>query len=331
MEVAARRARSCSNYNAVYNLHAASENPIRLARSRFSLLRPFEYLIAIAVIASAAFAPGASASDFLRSGGPYVPTPQEVVDKMLEVAAVTAEDFVMDLGSGDGRIVLTAAARYHARGRGIEIDPDLVDWSTSEARRRGLEKLAQFRSEDALKTRIDEASVLTLYLLPELMNGLRDRIYKELKPGARVVSHDFRFNDWIPDRSVTMEIDEKYGSAGTWQSTIYLWIVPAKIAGRWSATTHEPDARRYVFSFSQTFQHIAGEAHAGAARIPIKDAHIDGSRIRFALPGVTKGEVRRFSGAIANDQITGVIESPEGSVPWSATRLDPAVSMRHSR
>ena len=295
------------------------------------MLSRFAYLTVIAVIASAAYAPDAPAADFVRSGGPYVPTPQEVVDKMLEVAAVTAKDFVMDLGSGDGRIVLTAAARYQTRGRGIEIDPDLVDLSSSEARRRGLEKLAQFRSEDALKTRIDEATVLTLYLLPELMNGLRDRIYKELKPGARVVSHDFRFNDWIPDRSVTMDIEEKYGSAGTWQSTIYLWIVPAKVAGRWSAATHEPDARRYVFSFSQAFQHVAGEAQAGAARIPIRDAHLDGSRIRFVLPGVTRGEARRFSGTIANDSITGIIESPEGSVPWSATRIGPAVSMRYSR
>lgn len=249
---------------------------------------------------------------------------------MLEVAEVTAEDFVMDLGSGDGRIVLTAASRYQARGRGIEIDPDLVESSNAAARRRGLDKLAQFRSEDALKTRIDEASVLALYLLPELMNGLRDRIYSELKPGARVVSHDFRFNDWIPDRSVTMEIDEKYGSAGAWQSTIYLWVVPAKVAGRWRAETHEPDARRYIFSFSQTFQHVAGEAQAGATRIPIKDAQIDGSRIRFGLPEVA-GPLRRFSGTIAGDRITGVIDSTEGAVPWSATRIDKAASMRTSR
>jgi hypothetical protein len=286
---------------------------------------------AIFAVASTAVAPHACAADFVRSGGPYVPTPQEVVDRMLEVAEVTAGDFVMDLGSGDGRIVLTAASRYQARGRGIEIDPDLVEWSTSEARRRGLDKLAQFRSEDALKTRIDEASVLTLYLLPELMNGLRDRIYNELKPGARVVSHDFRFKDWIPDRSVTMDIDEKYGSAGAWQSTIYLWIVPAKVAGRWSATTHEPDARRYVFSFSQTFQHVAGEAHADAARVPIKDAHIAGSRIRFALPAGTGAPARRFNGTIAGDSMTGVIETPEGGVRWSATRIDTAVSMRQSR
>ncbi|MGQ0751934.1 MAG: hypothetical protein ACT4PS_15495 [Betaproteobacteria bacterium] len=227
-------ARSSSNYNAVYNLHAVWETSIRLAGSRFSLLRRFDHLAAVVVITSAAIAPNAGAADFVRSGGPYVPTPQEVVDRMLEVAAVSAEDFVMDLGSGDGR-------------------------------------------------------------------------------------------------SVTMDVDEKYGSAGAWQSTIYLWIVPAKVEGRWSAETHESDARRYVLSLVQTFQHVAGEAHAGATRIPIKDAHIAGSRIRFALPAVTGGPIRRFSGTIAGDRITGVIESPAGSVPWSATRIDTAVSLRHSR
>ncbi|MGQ0522569.1 MAG: SAM-dependent methyltransferase [Betaproteobacteria bacterium] len=309
---------------------ACRENTIR--KSSHSR-RPFVHrgqLPVIVFILAAAGAALAFAADIVRSGGPYVPTPQDVVDKMLEVAEVSSNDFVMDLGSGDGRIVLTAASRHQARGRGIEIDSDLVDQSNREAHRRGLEPLVQFRSEDALKTRIDEASVLTLYLLPELMNLLRDRIYSELKPGARVVSHDFRFNDWIPDRSVTIEIDEKYGSAGAWQSTIYLWIVPAKIAGRWRATIDAEERQRYLFSFSQHFQRVAGEAYLGTTRVALRDVRLAGNRLAFTLAAADGSDLaRRFSGTIDGNTIRGAIESPQGSVPWSAARVDSVKSARH--
>jgi hypothetical protein len=287
-------------------------------------------LLLTAFILAAAGGALAFAADIVRSGGPYVPTPQNVVDKMLEVADVSSNDFVMDLGSGDGRIVLTAASRHQARGRGIEIDTDLVDQSNREAHRRGLERFVQFRNEDALKTRIDEATVLTLYLLPELMNQLRDRIYSELKPGTRVVSHDFRFNGWIPDRSVTVDIDEKYGSAGAWQSTIYLWIVPAKIAGRWRVTIDGADRQRYLFSFSQHFQRVAGEVYLGTSRVPLSDVRLDGNRIAFTLAAADGSDgLRRFSGTIDGNTIRGAIESLQGSVPWNAARIDSVKSARH--
>jgi len=287
----------------------------------------------IALLVLLLIAPASAAASEARSGGPFVPTPQAVVEEMLSIAGVAADDFVLDIGSGDGRIVLTAASRFQARGRGIDIDAELVELSNGEARRRGVERLVRFQREDALKARIDDATVLTLYLLPELMHTLRDRIYSELKPGARVVSHDFRFNDWAPDRTVTIDVAEKYGNPGRWQSTIYLWIVPAKVQGRWHAAVTGSDGGNYLLSFAQKFQHLQGHAIQGSEHIPLKDAQLEGNRIRFLLPGLQDGrEVsREFTGTIDGDVINGVMVSADGSVPWQAARIDPPRPLHLSR
>lgn len=166
------------------------------------------------------------AADVPLSGGPYVPTPPQVVEAMLELAGVTSRDFVIDLGSGDGRVVITAAQKYGARGRGYDIDTQLVDRSNAAARRLGLEQRVSFREEDVLKADIREATVVTLYLLPEMMKELRAKLLRELKPGTRIVSHDFDFADWKPDRSVHLDLKEKYDIPGSWTSTVHLWTVP---------------------------------------------------------------------------------------------------------
>ena len=267
----------------------------------------------------------AAAADIVRSGGPYVPTPQEVVDEMLAIADVTADDFVMDLGSGDGRIVLSAASYYRARGQGIDIDPELVAQSNREAKRRNLDDLATFQTQDALKARIGRASVLTLYLLPQLMNELRDRIYHEMKPGARVVSHDFRFNDWLPDRSVTIDVAEKYGSIGAWQSTINMWIVPAKIAGRWQMLIAGAKSRNISVSVSQNFQSISGKASEGGTAAVLQDARLEGNRIAFIVPGAFGGAAGHFSGTVEGDAMRGTVTTGDGSsVEWTAMRIDKA-------
>ena len=177
----------------------------------------------------AIFATGAAiahAADVPLSGGPYVPTPPQVVDEMLRIAGVTQRDFVIDLGSGDGRIVLTAAQKYGARGRGYDIDRELVERSTAAARTLGLEKIVSFLEQDVLKADIREARVVTLYLLPAMMHELRAKLLRELKPGTRIVSHDFDFGAWKPDRSINVELNEKYDISGSWSSTIHLWTVP---------------------------------------------------------------------------------------------------------
>ncbi len=169
---------------------------------------------------------GAAADEPQLTGGPYVPTPQRVVDAMLNMAQVTDRDFVIDLGSGDGRIVLSAAQKFGARGRGYDIDGELVERSNTAARKLKLEQRVGFERVDVLQADIKSATVITLYLLPDMMRALRAKLLRELAPGTRIVSHDFDFGDWKPERTLNLELDEKYDVTGSWTSTIYLWTVP---------------------------------------------------------------------------------------------------------
>jgi cyclopropane fatty-acyl-phospholipid synthase-like methyltransferase len=168
----------------------------------------------------------AQGAEFDRTGGPYVPTPPAVVEAMLKLADVGPRDFVVDLGSGDGRIVLTAATKFKARGMGVDIDPELVAQANASARKLGVADRAQFKVQDVLKADVSRATVMTLYLLPGMMTNLRKKLLAELKPGTRIVSHDFTFDKWKPDRSVTVETPEKYDLTGSWTSDVHLWIVP---------------------------------------------------------------------------------------------------------
>lgn len=148
---------------------------------------------------------------------PYVPTPQTVVDEMLKLAAVTSSDVVYDLGCGDGRIVITAAKKYGARGVGVDIDPERVKEANANAVQAGATDRVKFLEQNLFATDLKDASVVTLYLLPEVNLKLRPKLWSELKPGTRVVSHQFDMGDWKPDK--TVEIDG---------SKIYYWVIPAK-------------------------------------------------------------------------------------------------------
>lgn len=183
-----------------------------------------------AVIVLVAASSAAVAQQPGLSGGPYVPTPQRVVDAMLDIAGVTDRDYVIDLGSGDGRIVITAAQKYGARGKGYDIDDELVGRSNAAARKLKLEQRVRFEQRDVQQADIREATVVTLYLLPEMMRTLRARLLRELRPGTRIVSHDFDFADWKPERTVSLDLDEKYDVSGSWSSMIHLWIVPPRAA-----------------------------------------------------------------------------------------------------
>ncbi|MGH7771123.1 MAG: SAM-dependent methyltransferase [Candidatus Binatia bacterium] len=150
---------------------------------------------------------------------PFVPTPVEVVDRMLELAEVRKGDVVYDLGSGDGRVVIRAAKKYGARGVGVEIDPDLVRQSQNKARDEGVEDLVEFREEDALTVDVSPATVVTLYMLPEFNAKLRPILWRQLRPGSRVVSHDFSIEGWVPIKVEKMRGDLFH------DHTIYLWKV----------------------------------------------------------------------------------------------------------
>lgn len=271
----------------------------------------------VAVLAMALAAPARAQEQ--RTGGPYVPTPQAVVDEMLKIANVTAKDYVIDLGSGDGRIVLTAARRYQARGFGVDIDDELVALSNSEAQRSGLDNLVRFVKMDVLETNIREASVITLYLLPEMMRNLRARMLFDLKPGTRVVSHDFDFGDWSPERTVVVDLQEKYNVTGTFQSKVHLWVVPARVQGRWKVTlagSREP----FVLDLKQDFRVFDGAAAAGGRSLKLSGGRLQGARVEFRLPR-SAGIGGDYRGTVDGETMRGQAAIGGAQVAWSATRI----------
>jgi len=197
---------------------------------------------------------------------PYVPTRTAVVEKMLEMGQVGANDYVIDLGSGDGRILVAAARDRDARGFGVDIDPERIAEAEANAKAAGVSDRVTFRRQDLFQTPIKEATVLTMYLLPEVNLKLRPRILSELRPGTRIVSHAFDMGDWEPD--------EKAEADG---ATVYHWIVPANIAGRW---TLSGAGQPMTIDVKQTFQNVEGSISrpGGMAKV---EGKLAGDIIRF--------------------------------------------------
>lgn len=254
-----------------------------------------------------------------RTGGPYVPTPQVVVDEMLRIGRVGAGDFVFDLGSGDGVIVLTAAQKLKARGLGVDIDPDLVRQSNDQAHRLGVADRAAFEVQDVFKANLSRATVVTLYLVPEMMLSLRRKLLAELKPGTRVVSHDYDFDDWRPDDEYTWTVPEKEAVNGVPRATVYLWVVPARVAGRWAMrTTGAGGGADHELILRQEFQNFSGVDSLGAR---LSMTRLRGTEIFFARP-VTGGR-QIFRGSVAGDSMAGEVElaGGKGIAKWTARRL----------
>jgi hypothetical protein len=258
-------------------------------------------LLGLALALAAAAAP---AQVFLTKP-PYVPTPQSTVDRMLELARVGPDDFVIDLGSGDGRIVITAAAKFGARGLGIEIEPDLVNLSQYYARRAGVADRAKFVTEDLFTADLRPATVLTLYLFRELNIKLRPRILEQLRPGARVVSHDWDLGDeWEPDFAATIPAPDKpVGIERT--SKVFLWYVPAKVAGRWRLETPALPGRTATLALAQEFQKFAGEVELDGARQPIAGGRARGTTIRFTVPAGSLAGA--YEGTVDGAQMRGAV------------------------
>jgi SAM-dependent methyltransferase len=243
---------------------------------------------------------------------PYIPSTNVAVDEMLRVAEVRPDDLVIDLGSGDGRIVIAAARDYGARGLGIDIDAELVAQSTENARKAGVADRVAFRHGDALTADVGTATVVTLYLLPGLVEKLKPRLLAQLKPGTRIVAHDFGFADWIPDRQVT--ISKNY----------YLYVVPARVGGKWRLQAELPGgARDYEIDFEQKYQRISGGTRVAGGYLPAFDAQLAGDRIRFVL--VENETSHHFDGRVDGQVIEGVVRSGFGrerpAHRWRATRV----------
>jgi len=254
---------------------------------------------------------------------PYVPTPQVVVKRMLELAKVKPGETVIDLGSGDGRIMIMAAQEYGARGFGVEIDPYLVQSSNEEAKRVGVADRVKFLKQDLFATDFHQADVLTLYLLPDVNMALRPKILAELKAGTRVVSHDYDMGVWRPDAQETVPAPDKTVGAYK-ESTLYLWIVPAKVEGAWELEIHVGGkTRRYPLTLSQQFQVVSGSVTASAkAGVPITRGSLRGEEISIELPArvISRGPVA-LVGRVAGETLKGSVRSRDREIAtWSAHR-----------
>jgi len=254
--------------------------------------------------------------------GPYVPTPQYIVDRMLQMAAVTAADYVIDLGSGDGRIVITAAQQFGARGMGVDISEKLVDLATTNSHKERVSDKVRFLRQDAFKTDIARASVLTLYLLPRFVLDLRPRMLAQLKPGARIVSHDYSLGDWDSDHAVTFDSPEKEVINGAGQTSLFFYVVPARVAGTWQVALPEGLGRRSAeLVVQQAYQKISVSL-AGAQNRPLEHAALRGDRIEMMLP---VGAVAYLAaGQVKGDRIEGTVDvAGRGKLPFVATRTAP--------
>ena len=247
-----------------------------------------------------------------KDAGPYVPSPQSVVSDMLRYAEVNDKDFLIDLGSGDGRIVLTAAKVFGARGFGVEIKEDLVKRANEAAKQEGLADRVKFIKADLFKTEISQATIITMYLLPDTVNLLKDKFLSELRPGTRIVSHDYPLTGWIPEKYVQMDLEEKVKISGVTTTLIYLYIVPAKVAGNWQA--HMPPAisrQPATLSLKQQLTRVSGTLRLDGKDVALEEPKLRGDKLTFRLPG-RKGE---FSGTVKDGAIEGRLD---GKTPWSA-------------
>lgn len=258
------------------------------------LLHTFPFAVAF-LGAIAAFAAAAPAHAAIVEDVPYVTTPGNVTAAMLDLAGVAAGDHVIDLGSGDGRIVI-AAARRGATGLGVDNDPGLVAESIANARRAGVADRARFLEQDLFTTDLSPATVVTMYLLPEVNLRLRPAILG-LRPGTRVVSHDWDMGDWKPDRSVTVAVPEK--KLGLEKSSrVFLWIVPARVEGLWCGRAGN---RRATLRLGQAFQAVRGELREGGSAPESVTGRLDGATLAMAGGGrfAFAGDSARATGRLA--------------------------------
>lgn len=250
---------------------------------------------------------------------PYVQTPQVVVDAMLEIAGVRGTDFLIDLGSGDGRIVITAAQRYGARGIGIDYDTWLIEESTRNAQAAGVADRVRFVKQDLFETDLAPATVVTMYLLPEFNLRLRPRLLATLRPGTRIVSHDWDMGDWEPDARVEVAAPDKTVGARK-ASTVYLWVIPARVEGAWRTRVPLPRGPMEIaLDLGQRYQAVSGEARVGDRRFEIERAFVRGPFVFFRFG---EGEdALRFQGHLATDRIVGrVTTADDRTFPWRALR-----------
>lgn len=275
------------------------------------------------VLVVGCFAAGsASAQDW--GDTPYVQTPMNVVERMQEIAKVGPGDYVIDLGSGDGRMVVTAAKKHGARGFGVDLDRKLVALANRNAAKAGVSGRAVFYERDLHATDVSAATVMSIYLLPEVNLMIRPKLLATLKPGTRIVSHDYGMGDWQPDYQEELAAPGKKVGIGQ-RSKILYWVVPGHAAGRWRWRMEAGGkAVDFDLSLQQNFQMLEGTLSAGGRSGKIEKSQLGGEAIEVSA---TLDRVRyELSGRIINNAIEGKARVTAGGatreLPWSATRVE---------
>jgi SAM-dependent methyltransferase len=255
---------------------------------------------------------------------PYVPSTPEVVNGMLTLAKVTSDDIVYDLGCGDGRIVVAAARDFGARGVGVDSNPDRIKESNDNAKANNVQDKVKFIEQNLFEADIKDATVIAIYLLNSVNLKLRPKLFDELKPGTRIVSHAFSMDDWEPEAQEVVDGRD-----------IYLWIIPENASGTWTSSANN-EQNGNTFNLTQQFQNVSGTLTMGGNSYNIKEAKLDGSKLTFSAAGSGDDNSDiQFEGEINEDQIRGRIISPDDNVNQEITAvrqngtkkpLDPAVA-----
>jgi SAM-dependent methyltransferase len=279
-----------------------------------SFTRPLAF--AAAVLISAALISDAAARDRKECERDYkpqvgqsgkdvvwVPTPDELVQRMLRMAKVTPQDLVFDLGAGDGKIAI-AAGKLGANAVGIEYNPDMAKLASCLVTAEGVGNKVKIIQGDIFKEDFSKATVITMYLLPELNLCVRHRILG-MKPGTRVTSHQFTMGDWEPDETSEFEY-----------RTAYLWIVPARVDGQW--VLREPGGASTTINLTQNFQKLSGEVVGASAKQPLVGATLRGDQLRFAFNDAT-GATRTFNGTVRGNELVGTLKSGANEIKVTGT------------
>ena len=282
--------------------------------------RPLVWLLAAALLAAPIAYAQEQAPDEpkITEETPYVISPTPVVETMLKMAGVNSGDFLIDLGSGDGRIVITAAKEYGTRGFGVDYDPRLVKLAKANAKKAGVSDRVNFIEQDLFKTDFSQASVITMYLLEEYNAVLEPKLIA-LKPGTRIVSHDYGIGDWEPDAKMKIPVPDKPVGLEK-ASTVFFWVVPAKVEGTW--TSRVPGRKGWTdarIHLEQHNQKIQGEAVINGETLPLERASLSGEMISFR---VQQGErTIRFNGQVQNSRIAGQVAVSGGrDYRWRALK-----------
>ena len=260
---------------------------------------------------------------------PYVPTKYEIVEKMLKMANVNKNDILFDLGCGDGRIVIMAAKKYGARGVGIDINPVRIKESNVNAVKEGVTDKVRFIEQNLFESDISKATVLTLYLLQSVNLKLRPKLFQDLKPGTRIVSHDFDMGDWEPDQSTVIGMD--FGTQNSFgNDKVYFWILPANVSGDWEVKVSDKNNyNSYILHIEQKFQKLNGNLTDKRSNISIKSITIEGDRLQFTTEVEIESEkvTVLYEGKVDNNKIEGKVifkaNSFSNESSWEAKR-DPS-------